>query len=134
MPFPHTLDITELYVRLSELAGRETLTYDPEPYADKVWGGHKVTPDAYVKVGGYQAFTEIDEGSEAPNVISGKMNRYVDALNGMDGGSFPQVLWLAHSADRVRDLAREAKKKREPELFVCVRFDEAVDYILQQTP
>lgn len=139
MPNLHTLDITELYVRLIE-AGC-TLEFDPEPQAHKEWGGYKITSDAYVKILGpsYDLlyFIEVDGGTEAPNVIAAKMGRYVSAMKGLDGGNFPQVVWLAHSEDRVRDLAREAKKKREPgrkddepELFICLPFSEAVKHII----
>ena len=67
--------------------------------------------------------------SEHPAAIAAKMNRYVNAYNRTDGGSFPLVVWLAHDTDRVRTLQREANK-RLPELFRCVLFDQALSLIL----
>lgn len=125
MPDIHTLDVTELYVRLREAVGE--VSYDPEPWAHKSWGSHEVTPDAYVRFPGVHYFFEMDEGSEAPFVIAAKMKRYVDALRGLDGGKFPQVIWIAHDPERIRLLKRQAKARNEPGLFACMLFDEVVD-------
>ncbi len=125
----HTLDITELYVRLWEAVGA-TLRFDPEPWAPTTWGGRPVTPDAYVRLPQVHHYVEIDRSSESPSVISTKMSRYVRALHASyvdddkPAATFPQVIWLAHDTDRVRTLSRQAKLKAEPDLFVCLLFDE----------
>jgi hypothetical protein len=128
-PNLHTLDITELYVQLSHL---DELRFDPEPWAHTVYQGHKVTPDAYVKVGRRAYWCEIDRASESPSVIGVKMSRYLTAYHNADD-KFPQVIWIAHTTDRVRTLEREARKKNEPGLFLCLQFNEAVDHITNPT-
>lgn len=145
MPNLHILAVTELYVRLTEnKTGAPTdtddiclqppvkidsLIFDPEPWSHKVWGGHKVTPDAYIRTPGAHFFAEIDLDSEAPAVIAEKMKRYVSAYNNMDGGTFPYVIWIAYEPDRVRTLQRAAKARNEPGLFQCVLFDDAINLI-----
>jgi hypothetical protein len=121
----HTLDVTEIYVRLRE-AGTEVV-YDPEPWAPTYYKGQKVTPDAHVKLPGIaQYFIEVDESSESPSVISAKMSNYVRAARSLDGGPFPIVLWVAHDANRVRMMADKARSKHEPGLFECALFDDAI--------
>lgn len=132
IPNLHTLDITELMVRLSKQGGVQfvpPLQFDPEPWAPTSWGGHKITPDAYVQLPGVHYLIEIDRSSESPSAISAKMNRYVNAYKAMDGGEFPLVIWIAHDIDRVRTLQREARK-RLPDLFECLLFQDATERIL----
>jgi hypothetical protein len=70
-------------------------------------GGYALKHDAYVKLPGRHYFIEIDRGTEFASALSGQMNKYVSAFYGMDGGSFPQVMFLAHDADRVGALSIE---------------------------
>lgn len=124
-PNLHTIDIVELMVRLVE-SGADPLIYEPEPWSHDVWGGYALKPDAYVTVGRRHFFIEVDRGTEFASALSGQMTKYVNAYNGMDGGSFPQVIFLAHDADRVRFIKREADKKRVAGLFAIRLFDEGV--------
>jgi hypothetical protein len=129
----HSLDITEIYTVLVENL-LTPIQFDPEPWAHKTWGGYKLTPDAYLRLPKAHYLIEVDRGSESPSVISAKMSRYVRAYEGNAVGEgekpvrFPQVVWLAHDADRVRTLQREANKK-EPGLFVCILFREALEVL-----
>src|SRR5690242_3792672 len=55
-PNLHTLDVTELYVRLAEECWRQdmpgALLFVPEPWCHDTWGSVKLKPDAYIKLGG----------------------------------------------------------------------------------
>lgn len=138
MPSLHTLDITELYVNLHESVNIHNGVYegkfDPEPWSQRTWRGHKVTPDAYIEIGGRKYWAEIDLSSESPSVIGKKMNRYVNAFNasytavGEEQIVFPQVIWFAHTQERVRTLQREADK-RERGLFKCALFSQALEVL-----
>jgi hypothetical protein len=134
IPNLHTLDITELYVRLVEECVRRnlpgSLTFTPEPWSHDTWGGVLLKADAYVKVAGRHFAAEIDRGTEFASALSAQMNKYVAAYHGMDGGSFPQVIFLAHDADRVRFIQRQADKKRVQGLFEARLFDDAVELML----
>jgi hypothetical protein len=125
IPNLHTLDVTELMVRLVE-AGATPLDFSPEPWCHDSWGGVPLKPDAYVKVGGRHYAIEVDRGTEFASALSGQMNAYVRAFYGMDGGSFPQVLFLAHDSDRVNFIKREAAKKKVSGLFRVELFERAV--------
>jgi hypothetical protein len=125
IPNLHTLDVAELRVRLHE-AGAPALAFTPEPWCHDTWGGVKLKPDAYVAVGRWRYFAEVDRGTEYASALSGQMNDYVRAFRGMDGGAFPQVLFLAHDVDRVRFIQREIDKKRVPGLIKVKLFSEAV--------
>lgn len=120
IPNLHTLDITELAVLLVSAAVKGIEFY-PEPWGHNSWGGVMLKPDAYVKVGGKHFFVEVDRSTEFASALSAQMNAYLKAYMGMDGGSFPQVLFLAHDEDRVRFIQREATKKPVSALFkVCL--------------
>jgi hypothetical protein len=79
-----------------------------------------------VKLPGKHYFIEVDRGTEFASALSGQMNKYVSAFYGMDGGSFPQVVFLAHDADRVRFIKGIADKKKVPGLFVVALYDNFV--------
>jgi hypothetical protein len=125
---PHMFDVTELYVELAEVVGVDSVEYAPEEWGSGVWGGVALHPDAYVRLPTLrrQYFVEVDRSSERPSVIAAKMNKYVRALQGMDGGYFPHVLWTARTAGRKRELERIAKQRAVPELFIIELFDNAV--------
>lgn len=125
IPNLHTLDVTELMVRLHE-SGASPLDFSPEPWCHDSWGGVALKPDAYVKVAGRHYACEVDRGTEFASALSGQMNAYVRAYFGMDGGTFPRVLFLAHDQDRVRFIRREAGKKKVPGLFQVELFQDAI--------
>jgi hypothetical protein len=125
IPNLHTLDVTELAVRLVEQPVRPVEFY-PEPWSWNAWGGVNLKPDAYIKVAKRHFFLELDRSTEGAAALSSQMNAYLRAYNGMDGGSFPQVLFVCHSPERARFIEREAGKKSLRALFKVCQFDEAI--------
>lgn len=138
IPNQHTLDVTELWVRLAErlwaLNRPGLLSFSPEPWCHDSWGGVALKPDAYVKLGATHFAVEIDRGTEFASALSKQMGDYVRAFYGMDGGSFPQVLFLAHDADRVNFVRREAGKKKVPGLFEVRLFDQGAEVMTNANP
>jgi Replication-relaxation len=124
---PHMYFITELYVRLTERLG-DSFSYDPEEWAHGTWGGVGLKPDAHVRLPTLrrQFFVEVDRSSQRPSVIAKKMNRYVRAYGGMDGGRFPYVLWTCRTPRRKQELQRVANARAESGLFVVALFDDSV--------
>jgi hypothetical protein len=110
IPNLHTLDVTELAVRLTEQPLRP-VEFWPEPWCHDNWGGVQLKPDAYVKVGKRHYFLELDRHTEYASALSAQMNAYIRAYHGMDGGSFPQVLFVCHSAERQRFIESQVSKK-----------------------
>jgi hypothetical protein len=129
IPNLHMLDVTELYVRLMEESWNPVY-FEPEPWSHSEWGGVRLKPNAYVRVGGRHYFVELDRGTEFAAALSGQINKYVSAFYGMDGGSFPQVLWVAHDADRAAFIRREAAKKRVSGLLEVELFQETARAML----
>jgi hypothetical protein len=119
------LDVTELAVRLGEQPVRPVEFY-PEPWSWNAWGGVNLKPDAYVKVDKRHFFLELDRSTEGAAALSGQMNAYLRAYYGMDGGSFPLVLFVCHSPERARFIQRECAKKSPRALFQVCQFDEAI--------
>jgi hypothetical protein len=125
---PHMYYITELYVRLVERLGADNFSYDPEEWSHDSWGSVRLKPDAHARLPTLrrQFFVEVDRSSQRPAVIAKKMNRYVRAYGGLDGGRFPYVLWTCRTPRRKQELQRIASARAEPGLFVVALFDEAV--------
>lgn len=131
----HTLDISELYVRLCERAG--AVAFDREPWCHKRVGGVNLKPDAYLTFGvGRDCFIEVDRGPERKPQLTAKLGNYVRAFQGydeeLDGEEFPhfpQVIWTVQDAERRRVLRQLIKQTRLPGLFSVLLFDEAVDQI-----
>jgi hypothetical protein len=117
-------------VRLTEQPARPA-EFWPEPWCHDVWGGVSLKPDAYIKVGKRHFFLELDRDTEYASALSAQMNAYLRAYYGMDGGSFPQVLFACHTPERQKFIQRECAKKSLPRLFAVVLFDEAVGYLVQ---
>src|SRR5215217_8764994 len=130
IPNLHTLDVTELAVRLTEQPARP-VEFWPEPWCHDIWGGVSLKPDAYIKVGKRHFFLEVDYESEYASALSAKMNTYSRAYHNMDGGSFPQIVFTCHNSERKAFIDREARKKSVPGLFVVTLFDEALDHFVQ---
>jgi hypothetical protein len=124
----HTLDVTEIGVRLIEQPVRP-MEFWPEPWCWDTWGGVSLKPDAYIKLGRRHFFLEIDRSSEYASALSAQMNAYLRAYYGMDGGSFPQVLFVCHSPERQRFIQREADKKSVQALFKVCKFREAIQLL-----
>lgn len=126
-PDAHTLDISELYVRLREL--RPGIVFDPEQWAYVQVGKQELKPDAYVDTTDYRFFVEVDRGSEWRPQLNQKMQRYTRAFNTWPDEVFPQVLWIVPDEDRARLMRGVIKRQEVPELFACVVFQEAIDAI-----
>jgi hypothetical protein len=125
IPNLHTLDVTELAVRLVHQPARP-VEFWPEPWSHEIWGAVSLKPDAYIKVGKRHFFLEIDRSTEYASALSAQMNAYLRAYYGMDGGSFPQVLFICHSLERRRFIEREVDKKSLKALFKVCLFDDAI--------
>ena len=59
----HTLDITELYVRLKGVESA-TFNFDPEPWCHVQLGHMTLKPDFYLDLGSMRYFGELDRGTE----------------------------------------------------------------------
>jgi hypothetical protein len=125
IPNLHNLDVTEIGVRLIEQPAT-LLEFWPEPWCHDSWGGVQLKPDAYVKVGKRHFFVELDNGTEYASALSAQMNAYLRAYYGMDGGSFPLVLFVCHSPERQKFIQREIDKKSLRALFEVCLFRDAI--------
>ena len=125
VPNLHTLDVTELAVRLVEQPVRPVEFY-PEPWCWDTWGGVSLKPDFYTKIGKRIFFGEVDRATEYAAALSLQMNAYLRAYYGMDGGSFPLVVFICHSPERQKFIQREVDKKSLRALFKVCQFDEAI--------
>src|SRR5205823_10179344 len=120
----HALCVTELYVRLVEVArqaGFVVEAFDAEPacwraFTEAAGQVEFLKPDAYVRLGTEEfaehTFVEVDLGTESKPALARKFDRY--RLYWMTGaeqrrrGVFPRVVWLAPYAmryDQVLDVA-----------------------------
>jgi hypothetical protein len=128
----HTLDISELYVRLVERMG--PVAFDREPWCHIQVGHMVLKPDAAIDFGnGRTCVIEVDRGPERRPQLVEKLNRYVKALDEWDEerlGAFPQVIWTVQDRDRLRLLNQLVRRTRVPELFAVILFDEAVERLV----
>lgn len=129
-PDDHTLDVTELYVRLAEIHGLE-VDYTPEPWLDYRVGTLTMTPDAYLELSPERrSFIEMDLNTERPARLRKKMRHYYNAYLEWDDekrGLFPKVIWVVHMQARARDIRLAIKQQPEPRLFVVRLFDEVIE-------
>jgi hypothetical protein len=120
IPNLHNLEVTELAVRLMNQPVRP-MEFWPEPWSWNTWGGVALKPDAYIKLGRRHFFAEVDRETEWAAALSAQMNAYQRAYYGMDGGSFPLVVFTCHTPERKRFIQREIAKKSVSGLFqVCL--------------
>ncbi|MET3348990.1 UNVERIFIED_ORG: hypothetical protein ABID57_000659 [Arthrobacter sp. UYEF1] len=150
-PEPHTLDISELYVRLIEavkcrpgdlLSGQATatdtdaksgLTFLTEPWCHTRVGHVQLKPDAYIEVGGVSYFLENDTSVEWESQLTAKMRRYVQAIDSghwPEGRPFPLVLWIVPDAARKAYLENIISKLKEESLFRVVLFSDAAERVV----
>lgn len=120
-PYMHTLDITELYVRLRD----SLIAFDPEPWCHISVGHMVLKPDSYVDLGRMRYWLEVDRGTEYAAQLSQKMNRYVNAYEQWEESTFPLCLWICHDADRKRFIETQVRRSAIPQLFTVMLFDEA---------
>lgn len=130
IPDPHTLDITELYVRLVESG--TLLLFEPEPYCHRTIGHLELKPDGFVDLradGKRRHFwVELDRGTEYRQHLHQKMRRYVQAYNHWPEPTYPQVLFIVPDDLRKR-LVESVVKRQEHALFSVVEFEKAIEVL-----
>lgn len=126
----HTLDVTELYVRLTEVVGE--VVFAPEPWCHVPVGHITLKPDAAIDMGEKRKFfIEMDRNTEHPARLAKKMRSFISAWkSGSWEGVFPLVIWVCHTPARQRDIKAVIRRQSEPRLFVCLLFDDAVNRII----
>ncbi|PZS28282.1 MAG: hypothetical protein DLM58_17280 [Pseudonocardiales bacterium] len=107
----HTLDISELYIRLRErerLSGDKLLHFETEPISWHRTGNGVLKPDAYAvyEAGRWEEhrWLEIDRATESLPTVRRKLLGYLDAVAGAapgPNGVMPQVLVTVSSARRL---------------------------------
>lgn len=110
------------------------MVFDPEPWCHVQIGQMELKPDAYVDLGDYRYWLEMDLGSEYRSQLSAKMARYVKAYEQWTEPTFPLVVWVCHDEDRRRFIESVVKRQSVRGLFTVVLFDDAVSYILKEAP
>lgn len=132
----HTLDISELYIRLSEKSlqneglvqiSANRLIFDPEPWCHVQVGHMTLKPDGYLDAGKMRFFLEIDRNTEFRSALAQKMRRYYAAYERWEEPTFPLVVWIVHDTDRQRFINGIIKSQSEPRLFVVYLFEEAAE-------
>jgi hypothetical protein len=126
-PEPHTLDISETFVRLLE-AGARNMTFRTEPWCHTRVGHVLLKPDAYLEIGAASYWAEIDRSVEWESQLTAKMRRYIQAIDSgawPDDRPFPLVLWLVPDEARQKYIEDIIHKLGEQELFKVLLFDEA---------
>lgn len=120
----HTLDITELYVILSEaMPTPMSPVFDPEPWRWYKVGPTGLKPDAYIDTG-KRFFLEMDEGTEYRAALTRKMRAYNAAYENWSEPRFPQVLFVCHDPDRQRFIERVIENQSVPALFKVCLFEQ----------
>jgi hypothetical protein len=134
-PVFHTLDISELYVRLMETmpTSMSHLVFDREPWCHIKIGHVEVKPDAFLKFNEReQYFVEVDRSAADRTKLSKKLRQYVDLFEQwdveIDGETFPPVIYTVPDNDRRRVIESVAKTQRY-KLFKVLLFHEAVDQL-----
>ncbi|MFD4554445.1 replication-relaxation family protein [Streptomyces sp. NPDC058469] len=127
---PHTLAVTELYVRLKEAeaaGGRQVVDYEPEARIK----GMTAIPDAEIVLGGGRwVCLEVDHSTESKSRIVAKLEAYEKAYRAWTRPTFPLVLFTTRDDYQQRMIERVIAQSRESELFVVKPFDEAVPFLL----
>lgn len=131
---PHTIDISEFYVLLTEAerAGRlKVLEFSP---TERIRGS-RVKSDAYLwlEIDGQRAdwYIEIDRASESKPEVALKTRAYTRAAS--DHAEFPRVLYVVsfaprnRLAERVRLLKSVGAASEFPEMFEVTTLVEVVD-------
>ena len=124
----HTLDITELKVRLDQFRGLTEVIFDPEPWRWYKVGPTGLKPDAYIDTD-RRYFLELDRGTEYRAALTKKMRQYVTAYWQWTEDRFPRVLFVCHDSNRLRFIERVIQTQAEPELFAVCTFNDAVDIL-----
>lgn len=144
-PVFHTLDISELYVRLSEarfnsddaystLEAESKIVFDREPWCHIKIGHVEVKPDAFLKFNETeQYFIEVDRASADRTKLAKKLRLYVNLYDqwdvDVDGEVFPQIIYTVPDSDRKRVVDSVIKTQRY-NLFKVLLFENAVNEII----
>lgn len=144
----HTLAITDLASRLSELArgsSFEVSTMQSEPTCWRSTADNSliVKPDLFVQLADetdeLSWFIEIDRSTESSTVLKRKLATYTDYWNSgreqQTTGVFPKTLWIAPDTDRANFIRRAITEgdRIEPRLFTVTTADKALDILTQLT-
>ena len=135
----HTMDVTELYVRLveAENEGRcKILEFTPEDVH-----GH-IRPDAYIWLetpsGRADYFVEYDRSAEYKPQLTTKIRAYQRAFNS-SAGNFAKVVWVVSFAPMNRIQERKTlihgicQKQEVPELFSTVSMEDFVNLLVDKS-
>ncbi len=139
----HTLEVSELYVRLHEAArggGLQLLDIETEPVCWRsvttIGGRSLLKPDLFVVTGNddyeFRWFVEVDLGTEHAPAVQRKCRIYEAYYrSGIEQASvsvFPRVLWVAPDEERAGRLQRaiEAKTDLTDGLFVVTTAVQAI--------
>jgi hypothetical protein len=135
VPDFHTLDISELYVRVivsRHSARNAEFVFDREPWCHIKIGHVEVKPDAFLKFNKQeQYFIEVDRASGDRTKLAKKLRQYVNLYEAwdvdVDGETFPQVFCSVPNDDRRRVIHSVIKHQRYPSLFRVALFNEIVE-------
>lgn len=148
----HLLDVTELYVRLTEaerIGACELIAFQTEPACWRTFlapGSHPVTlkPDAFVRLGvgewEHSWFIEIDRSTESVATLTRKFATYrqywTSGREQAQHGVFPRVAWLVPDQPRHAVLVDVAAAQPEDSwsLWSIHRTDNAVDQLIGRRP
>lgn len=137
MKLMHTLAIADVYIRCkqAERAGHiDILDYATEPDSWVTVAGAELRPDLYLDLGlpskGERVvqWIEADLGSERRKQIVEKLDRYRHAYDHSDKyplDIFPQLVFLANTAERARELCQMVSRESMPDGFVVVELLES---------
>ncbi|MGW5074032.1 replication-relaxation family protein [Rhodococcus sp. NPDC004095] len=128
----HTLCIADLYVRVVEqerVGAIDILDYATEPDSWLMVAGEDLRPDLYLDLGLRERaervahWIEVDLGTERRRQIVEKLGRYKRAYersHEFPGDIFPQIVFLATTSERLRELRTAVSMARLPEGLVVV--------------
>lgn len=137
MKLVHTLAIVDTFVAIkqAERAGQiDILNYAVEYEAWINLAGSDIRPDMFVDLGLVERkervvqWVEVDNSSERYKHIKEKLDRYRHAYNHSDKyplDIFPQVVFLANTAERARELRQMVGRESMPDGFVVVELLES---------
>jgi hypothetical protein len=126
----HTLNIAELYIRLTETKQLELVDYRPEASIT----GLSVVPDADVRVriNGrlFRFYAEVEYAAKSDERVKTKIRAFERAARG--ASRFPLVLFLANNPTRLGAIRRVIAQSSFKEIFEVILFDDAVPYLLSR--